>query len=75
METPEPAFTRFSLELPDYGHPPGITLPSITADDGLTADTANKMQTLLQKMTRELSTDTMEIANLKNQVWSSLMLQ
>jgi hypothetical protein len=42
--------------------------PSITADDGLTADTANKMQTLLQKMTRELSTDTMEIANLQNQI-------
>ena len=42
--------------------------PQVQPGDGLGATDADKMQNLLQRMTREMSTDTMEIANLDHQV-------
>jgi hypothetical protein len=42
--------------------------PEVQPDDGMGATTAGGIQDLLQRMTREMSTDTMEIANLDHQI-------
>ena len=42
--------------------------PEVQPDDGLAATTEGGIQNLLQRMSREMATDTMEIANLDNQI-------
>jgi hypothetical protein len=42
--------------------------PQVQPGDGIAATTEGGIQNLLQRMSREMTTDTMEIANLDNQI-------